>query len=384
MGLAGLIWLMTGCSNEEEEPALRQIEVPVGEVSSFATYFDEHVAMTRAWTPPTGFSAYEGDEQTIGIAFTQNGQEPIKGTFFKSGEKWQLKVLAPPEKKEEDITSDDYYLYGYIPNTASVNLIVTDRSGANTSFSSGAKMVLENVPTVMGKDLCVVVGAKNGTDKETVTGLSRGDFKFHAEPTSKESPKNFVFLLFDHLYSALHIKMKVDADYAKVRTIKLRSLQLTTQNGEAITSKEKTTITIDLKANDAGSDPIQSDAGSDPIQSVSYEQSGNDIDAEGMSFWSSSTGEELTTEYKDFSGHFMPIGITKLVLTSVYDVYDKKENRIREGCKAINTMEFGELWTGQTETIRGYRYTLNMTVTPTYLYVLSDPDLDNPTVTVSH
>ena len=373
MGLAGLIWLMTGCSNEEEEPALRQIEVPVGEVSSFATYFDEHVAMTRTWTPPTGYGAYEGGEQTIGIAFTQDNQEPIKGTFFKASEKWQLKVLAPPEKKEEDITSDDYYLYGYIPNTASVNMIVTDRSGANTSFSSGAKMVLENVPTVMGKDLCVVVGVKNGTDKETVTGLRRGDFKFHAEQTSKESPKNFVFLLFDHLYSALHIKMKVDADYAKVRTIKLRSLQLTTQNGEAITSKEKTTITIDLKANDAGSDPIQS---------VSYEQSGNDIDAEGMSFWSSSTGEALTTEYKDFSGHFMPIGITKLVLTSVYDVYDTKDNRIREGCKAINTMEFGELWTGQTETIRGYRYTLNMTVTPTYLYVLSDPDLDNPTVTI--
>jgi hypothetical protein len=40
------------------------------------------------------------------------------------------------------------------------------------------------------------------------------------------------------------------------------------------------------------------------------------------------------------------------------------------------------LFTEQTTTQRGKRYTVNLTIQPTYLYVLSDPDLDSPTVTV--
>ena len=78
----------------------------------------------------------------------------------------------------------------------------------------------------------------------------------------------------------------------------------------------------------------------------------------------------------------MPSGITTLVLTSVYDVYDTKGNKIRENCSATNTMVLKDLLTEQTLTGRGKRYTVNMTIRPTYLYVLSEPDLDNPTVSV--
>lgn len=392
MGLVGLIWLVTGCSNEEEEPAMIQTEVPVGEVSSLATYFNEYVAETRAWTPPTGYGAYEGDAQSIGIAFTQDGKDPIKGTFYKSGDKWHLKY--PSDKSEDAIDEGTYYLYGYVPNTSGVDLTVTDLDGNKTNYSKGAKVVLANVPTVMSKDLCVVIGAKHGFDQDhdgdytdendnktydegvdtRTNRLQRGDFAYTAKRISKESGAgNYVFLLFDHLYAALRISMKVHEDYAKLRTIKLKSLQLSTQ-ASGTTSYDHQNITIKLTANNTGANPITGD--------ITYEPTGKTIGDEGLSFWSSSTGEELKTSYQAFSGHFMPIGISTLVLTSVYDVYDTQNNRIREGCKATNTIKLSDLWTGQTTTRCGNRYTVKMTVQPTYLYVLSEPDLDSPTVTI--
>jgi hypothetical protein len=78
----------------------------------------------------------------------------------------------------------------------------------------------------------------------------------------------------------------------------------------------------------------------------------------------------------------MPQGVSTLILTSLYDVYDTKGNLIRKDCKATNTMELKDLLTEQTEAKRGWRYQVNLNINPTYLYVLSEPDLDNPTVTV--
>ena len=382
--LMGLMWLTDSCSSDEE-PAMGQtdaLDVSVAEVRSFATYFDEHVAKTRDWTPPTGYVTYEDGAQSIGIAFTQDftqdDEEAIRGTFFKSGDKWNFRVTEL-SKSEENITAGTYYLYGYIPITSGVNFEITDLNGINgkgASFSTGAKVKLTNVPTVMGKDLCVVIGAKEGTDADHDSGLSRGDFEYYAKAITKESvDRNYVFLLFDHLYAALSVNMKVSEEYADLRTIKLKELKLSTQASGA-TSKAYTTIIVDLLANNTGNDPITA---------ITYTPTGSTIGADGISFWSSSAGVELETIYQDkpFTGHFMPSGINTLVLTSKYDVYDKEGHKTRENCSATNTMPISELWSGLTATSRGNRYTVKMTIQPTYLYVLSEPDLDNPTVTVT-
>lgn len=362
LGLVSLIGLMGlwGCSSDEATaPALTTVEL----TSYVADYEDATKAngpVNRAWTPPTGYSLYGEDDKSIGIAFTQDGQEPKTGNFFKSSGKWLANI--------EDISTGSYYLYGYLPHLSGMSMTITDRNGANANYSSGAKVTLQNVPAIMPNDLCVTIGAKNGTGKETVTGLRMGDFGYTANGSS-----NYVFLLFDHLYAALRIDMKVYGEYNKLRTIVLKSLSMKTQTGET-TSHEKTAIAIDLKATD-DSNPEQS-----PIQSITYTPQGEVI-SEPMEFWSS-TGETLTTEFSTHVGHFMPTGITKLILTSTYDVYDKKGNLLRQDCKATNTMLLSDLLTDQTTTRRGCRYTVRMTIHPTYLYVLSDPDLNNPTVSV--
>ena len=375
-----------GCS-ADSEPETSEMKTAAVEVVSFVTGYDEAnrtYESNRAWAIPTGFVAYgdgiqpigiaftqkaigtvpdgyvayEDGVQPIGIAFTQNGVDPRIGSFFKSGGKWRTDLT---------IGSGDYYLYGYIPHQTAINYSITDYNGANGSYSTGAIMTLQNVPTVMPHDLCVVIGAKHGTDKEHDSGLRQGDFNFTASAN-----KDYVFLLFDHLYAALRIQMKVHADYAALRTIKLKSLQLDTQAGEKKTTK-KTTITIKLKANDGSASPIEE---------LTFTPTGEKING-GLEFWSDTYGEQLTTEFKPFIGHFMPSGITKLILTSTYDVYDTKGNLIRQDCKATNTMVLKDLLTEQTITERGKRYTVNMTIHPTYLYMLSEPDLDNPTVTIN-
>ena len=383
IGLIGLIGLM-GCS-KDEVPSGGSNGEPAGtalvEVASYVRWYDEayganraHEAnkVNRAWAIPSGYVAYEGGEQSIGIAFTRDGEDPtvganpetpksMIGNFFKSGGKWRTSI--------NEIPTGTYQLYGYIPHQTAINYSITDYNGANGSYSTGAIMTLQNVPTVMPNDLCVVIGAKHGTDKEHDSGLRQGDFSFTAKQGTDS--KDYVFLLFDHLYAALRIRMRVHDDYAALRTIKLKSLQLNTQAGETKTTK-KTTITIKLKANDGSASPIET---------LTFTPTGEEIDG-GLEFWSSTYGEQLTTAFKPFIGHFMPSGITKLILTSTYDVYDTKDNLIRQGCKATNTMVLQDLLTGQTVTERGKRYTIDMTIQPTYLYMLSEPDLDNPTVKV--
>ena len=78
----------------------------------------------------------------------------------------------------------------------------------------------------------------------------------------------------------------------------------------------------------------------------------------------------------------MPEGVTKLELTSTYDVYDRKGNLVRENSKATNTIPL-DIFSGQSEFYRGSRYTITLTVNPTYLYVLSEDELDSPTLVVN-
>lgn len=358
--------VLMGCS-ADSEPETSEMKTAAVEVVNFVTGYDEAnraYESYRAWAIPSGFVAYGDGIQPIGIAFTQNNNAaPRIGSFFKSGDKWRTDL--------ENIVAGSYQLYGYIPHLTSIDYSITDYNGANGAYDTGAIMTLQNVPTVMPNDLCVVIGAKHGTDKEHDSGLRMGDFNFTAKQGT--DGKDFVFLLFDHLYAALRIQMRVHADYAALRTIKLKSLQLDTQAGDTKTTK-KTTITIKLKPTD-GTNPKES-----PIKELTFTRTGEEING-GLEFWSDTYGEQLTTEFKPFIGHFMPSGITKLILTSTYDVYDTKGNLIRQDCKATNTMVLKDLLTEQTITERGKRYTVNMTIHPTYLYMLSEPDLDNPTVT---
>ena len=387
MGLFVLLCL-TGCSSDEGDepggqlpddgPVVEQsvpVELMCG-VTGYQDAYDRYGTTRAVWNPPTGFARDESrSSEVIGICFTRNDKSPtvdtddekLMGYFFKSGNKWRTDLKI----KDSGI----YYLYGYTPHTTGVSCEIT-----SSNYESGAVLTIKNLPTVTSSDVCVVVGAKNGQNSistehdYSVAGLVRGDFAYDAVATGSDGDKkNCVFLLFDHLYAAMRFKMKVDDVYNTLRTIKVKELRLKTSSDNTATKKRANALITLTKTND----------GSDPITGIEFNQIGNE-ESDGTVF-QSTAGQVLTTDIDDteFQSHFMPQGVTKLILTSVYDVYDKQNKLVRENCTAVNTLVISELFSQQQTVYRGNRYTVNLTIEPTYLYLLSEPDLDNPTIRVN-
>lgn len=373
IGLIGLMSLLSSCQPDEElAPQQHTIEM-----MGYVSWFDENVARTRAWLPPSGYSLYDDGDNTICISFTKDGEEPKNGHFFKgSGGNWRTNLEIDPAE-----ISTPFYLYGYAPNNQGIRYSITDKNGnvsTGSEYSEGAIITLENVPTVMTSDLCVLVGARNGeadykeNEDYRVTGLQRGTFSYQAKAiTGGSSAGNYIFLLFDHIYSSLNINMKVHADYNALRTIKIKDLTVQSSGDNSLT-KEKTTVTVTLDANDNGDDPIAN---------ITFTPTGET--KKEATVFHSSEGLALGTGYWNSESFFMPYGVTKLVMKSTYDVYDKQGNRVRENCEATNTFDLKKMFGERFEKVeRGDRYTINLTIRPTYLYMLSEPDLDSPTMTV--
>ena len=372
MGLIGLIGLMglTGCSKDEAAEPITERSAEV-QLAGYVAGYEEAIRanrayeanpITRGWEPPSGYSVFENSEQSISVFFTQGTTAGEERFFFTNNGKWRVNGNA--------IAAGTYQFYGYVPHDKSITTTVEVLDGK--TFADGAVLTLSNVPTVTPSDYCVMIGAKNGDGNGystpgdySITGLQRGNFQYVATGGGN----NYVFLLFDHLFSAMRLRMRVLPDYNAERTIKLKELKLRTFANETPT-KKKTTITITLTANNEANDPITN---------VLFTPYGEATEAGSM--YISEDGFELTEDFQEFTGHFMPQGVDKVILESTYDVYDKKGNLVRPSCTASNTINLN-MFSGQSEALRGRRYTVNLTINPTYLYVLSEPDLDDPTVVV--
>jgi len=371
--LSFFIFLVACSSEEDVVPEV--VELPV-EVQGFVSRYSETAPLTRAWTLPTGYELYPIGDDVIAINFTKDGKDPKAGHFFKGSDGWRTNVSIG-----SDEVATPFYLYGYVPHKTGIDCSVTDLSSSNASFSTGAIMTLRNVPTIMSNDLCVVIGAKNGKDDYEddpldyeVVGLRRGDFAYQAAAieTGVGGTGNFVYLLFDHLYAALNIHMRIHGDYAALRTIKLKELQLRAISDDTPT-KALTNITVTLAATD----------GSNPISSIVFTPTGDDVSK--VTSFSSKDGEALPLDYEPFTSYFMPRGVTKFEMTSTYDVYDKSSptpNLVRKDCHATNMLDFSALFDRFEEARTGTRYNVYLTVKPTYLYMLSEPDLNSPAVVV--
>ena len=386
MGLMGLMGLgLMGCSSSSDDVVATPAPQPAAAVRlmSYVTGYEEpdraNMVSRRAWEVPSGYSRYE-DDKSISVFFTQDGvpaeadKSPMEEFFFYTSGSWRV--------SKKDLEAETYYLYGYMPYDKSFNASIssTTTPNDNSAYSDGAVLTLENLPTITPYDFCVMIGAKDGTSADDDNGLARGSFAYAAQPTEGDDKgDNYVYLLFDHLYAALRVRMKGHGEYNALRTIKLKELKLKTSVDETPT-KKKTNVAITLEKKADGGNPVKSVVFTTPV--------GETAEAVGTMF-ENTGGMTLTTSYSEYINHFMPKDVTTFILESTYDVYDKnvseghpEGNLVRQNCKATNTIKLSDLISGQTETRRGARYTINLTIQPTYLYVLSEPDLDDPTVVV--
>jgi hypothetical protein len=200
-------------------------------------------------------------------------------------------------------------------------------------------------------DICIITGVK-----ESETGLKEGNFSWCQVV---EGDDYYIYLLLNHLYASVRFSMKINEEYAQLRTIKLKRMTLST-------NKESMRVEISLTHNTTGEIPMTG---------VAYTGTGSSCEAV---IFSDDEGTELDkTTPLAINACFAPTLSESLTLVSTYDVYDRYGNLIRQNCTATNKIP-------DLEASRGQRVQLNLTVNPTYLYVLSDPDLDNPTVKVEN
>ena len=295
-------------------------------------------------------------EGNIKVYVTSKDAVAFEGSFSKNSSDalWNSTNL----KIKEDT---QYYLYGYMPNTVSGEIAKPD--GAD--YSDGATLTLTGLPVFSDEDFRVIVGVQRVTDIADLTAATEGTFSYLSGPSSQ----NYVNLLMGHVYSQLILQFNVDETYNALRHIKLKTVKLTS------TYDEKVDATIKLQAGKS------LDANSVAYSKNTDAGSGSSKDLEILK--NTEAEKSLTTTAADVS--FGPFNCapstfdadgSNLTLTCTYDVYDTEGNKVRENCSVTNKVKV----TGMAP---GVKKILTLTVTPTYLYVLSDDDLNNPTIKVN-
>ena len=331
----------SGDSGEQPDPT---DDKPVQiQVMTYASQFAETELSHRA--APTGFSAYTPDKTTNMGIYMLLSENPA--TDWASPEekkiiytnKWHAYFEVTPDKT--------YTVYGYMPKTGDMS------STLAKSEPNAATLTINNIKSVTTDDICIITGVKN-KDEE----LKEGQFSW-SWPITAGDDNYKIHLLMDHLYAAALFRLKIDAEYASLRTIKLKTMTLRTDCGSV-------NATISLTHNTTGASPISG---------VVFAPSGS---SEDFLVFNSDAGTALDKDTPvDINACFAPTLSDKLTMVTTYDVYDRKGNLIRENSKATNKLP-------NLAAVRGQKVQVNLTVNPTYLYVLSDPDLDNPTISIDN
>ena len=351
---AGMILLIAtlvfGCTSDNEGQDQQD------ETLQLAAYTRSYDDITRA--VPAGYSPFTPDGVTsIGIFMTTSptGLPDRVGYFTYNGHEWRSNI---------SLKSGDYYIYGFMPGDI-VNIEPDKVSDAISplggDFKNGAVMTLDGLKPVSKTDVCVIVGVKGVTSSSSEHDASLGQFGYTTQPKGQ----NYVNLLMDHIYSCLQFRMQVEDSYSALRTIKLKRMELQTAKISA------TKATITLTANTTNPLSIAWDT---PTASTGM----------SITIFESEEGKEKALPSVAaatpllLSGNIMPGCDDALSLVCTYDVYDRKGNLIRKDCVSTNKLPSS---LGIKYLKAGERQPIELTVAPTYLYVLSDPDLDNPTIT---
>lgn len=340
----GLI-LIAGCSSDGTGTGEQRMGSPLLVTTYTANYQNSNPSMRAV---SAGYTEYTPDHDlAMGLFVLPSGStsgSPTANPVRYSAGDWHSQATVE--------IGTNYKIFGYMPMNNSIS--------PNISQSGSAYLLsLSDIDAVIADDVCFVTGVKDGT-KDGAGDLLQGKFDYEGKLDG-----NHVCLLMDHLYAALKIQFSVDPDYSALRIIKLKSMTLTT-------TKATVNATITLTPNNTGADPVTD---------IDYDLIGS---AASATFFESTAGVNLVpsteeevaanAEVSNSFCCFAPGLSNVLSLVCTYDVYDRYGNKICERT-ATNTLP-------NLGAVRGQFVTLNLTIAPTYLGLLSDKDLDNPEFTV--
>lgn len=346
--LTAAMMLLSACSSDDPEAqTVTTGNEPVGKVvqlMSYAAPFTDKALSHRA--APAGFTAYTPDKTTsMGFYMLL----PADWTAPNTPQEEKIIYVLNKWHAYFDVTPDKTYtVYGYMPKTGDMS------SSLAKSTADAATLTITGIKPVTTDDICIITGVKDTND-----GLKEGQFSWYW-PISAEDENYKIHLLMDHLYAGAQFNLKIDTEYASLRTIKLKTMTLSTDKGSV-------NAVISLTHNETGASPVSD---------VTYTASGS---SDAVVIFNNDEGVALDkTTPLSINACFAPILSDNLTLVSTYDVYDSKGNLIRQNCTAPPNK------IPNLEAVRGQRVQVNITVSPSYLYVMSDPDLNNPTIKIDN
>lgn len=358
--VAGGLLLLSGCSGSSSEDDLQQPEQVALQLRA-VTRTDGAFEIPDANNPASSIKLFL-------TTLTPTNENPnnyslTEGSFSYKNDQWtSTNSLNPLIVKEET----PYYLYGYMPSSISATPSAPDSDG---DYSKGINLSFTGLPAITSDDICVLVGVQlvgaNSTGSPTVT---EGQYGFR----SNIKGQNYVNLLMAHLYARLKVSFKIDPNYAELRSIHLKEVTLTSKYADGAS------VTVNLRSGQGIGSP-----------SFPYGSEG-EIEHTITLFKSSAIIPEKVLDKAlanqvdpslvlDLPAYCRPVaveGTYNLTLTTTYDVYDLKGQNLGERVSE-NKIKFDV-----AEVKPGQEKKLVLTVKPTYLYVLSDNDADNPTITL--
>ena len=337
----------------------RQYHVDEAEMAS-APGLTRTVYPGTDWTPitPTDnmlvFVTKEKDSPTA--------SDVLSRIFYSTTSGWQSNITITDAGLD-----NNYLIYGFMPIDAE-NVSISPLS---TNYNAGASMSIKGLKVLTQTDPCVIVGVgKQETSTPDVT-LKWGTFDF----TFKEGTSDvidYMSILLDHIYSRYHFQVKIDADYAQLRTIKITKMTLEALSDDGTQTVGTVNATVNIQTNTTNTNPISS---------VTFTRN---TGTRSVTFFENTTTPlSLTTSYQDAGFCLAPGDQHWFRLTTVYEVYNRDNKHIRTNT-ATNTFDTANFKEHKiTNTNPGLDHTIQIIVNPTYLYVLSDSDLDNPTFDIN-
>ena len=356
--VAGGLLLLSGCSASSSDDDLQQPEQVALQLRAVTRTDD-------AFTIPGGDNPASSVRLFL-ATLTPTNENPnnyslTEGSFSYKNSQWSsTNSLNPLIVKEET----PYYLYGYMPSSISAT-----PSAPDGDYSKGINLSFTGLPAITSDDICVLVGVQlvgaNSTGSPTVT---EGQYGFR----SNIKGQNYVNLLMAHLYAKLKVNFKIDPNYAELRSIHLKEVTLTSKYADGAS------VTVNLRSGQGiGSPSFPSGSEGEIKHTISLFKSSAIIPEKVLDKALANQVDPVLA--LDLPAYCRPVaveGTYNLTLTTTYDVYDLKGQNLGERVSE-NKIKFDV-----AEVKPGQEKKLVLTVKPTYLYVLSDNDADNPTITL--
>jgi hypothetical protein len=366
LGLVGVV-LLGGCAADSTDASQQSVSrnqrdiylSPYSQAYPDVTPVLSHRALPDNYVVYDELSPIMDIENTKIHCFLTHGRSvDFQGDFIYNGSSsWFSKV---------PLDEGDYYVYGFMPSVEKASVTTLNPENENKLYSHGAVITFSNMNAVSNSDICVIVGVLGAQDNKT--SIAEKDMTLGCFGYNAGTDGDHIYLLMDHLYAALQFNMTINSNYRQLRRIKLTKMELKA-------TSNKVNVVATLTPNETGTSPL------------AISQSQTEVAGDWVTIYEGDEQEpeqeldvSIPCKYAVFAA---PGSANKTFnLKTNYNVYDRQNNLIgKRTAENKLTLSFAD--TEKTALVAGEKYTFNLTVNPTYLYVLSDPDLDNPTVTVN-